>query len=240
MDDYRLKTDVVHGLPPSSEDNLAQHLTSGGRVSPSWDDVQAYARPRPGQRPTAEPSRMDGAIRRVATPLAAAIASLLRQVRPLATGSPGGPLETPDLLDLASGAQGDRDDGQLRRGTPGLFRDSIPRSATRRRPPSEGAIAAVRILGRPPHRDASAGDAVPEPEPRGGRGSRARSARRIALEKAVARARERLEPALARFHLTVSRRTPRRREPVLGRADPARKRIRLRTMAASSRSRPSL
>ncbi len=44
MDDYRLKTDVANRLPLSSEDKLAQHLTGGGRVSLSWDDVRAYAR----------------------------------------------------------------------------------------------------------------------------------------------------------------------------------------------------
>ena len=43
MDDYRLKTEVARRLPLSAEDDLAQLLAKSGRVSLSWDDVQAYA-----------------------------------------------------------------------------------------------------------------------------------------------------------------------------------------------------
>ena len=43
MDDYRLKTEVVARLDTSSENGLAKLLTDTGRVSLSWDEVEAYA-----------------------------------------------------------------------------------------------------------------------------------------------------------------------------------------------------
>ena len=178
MDDYRLKTDVADRLPLSSEDNLAQHLTSGGRVSPVMGRRAGLRAPRPRQRPTAEPARVVGAIRRLATPLGAAVSALLRRVGSLATSPRGEPLETSDLLDLAGGAQGDRDHGQLRRGAPRLSAIRFLDPEHPRGPPPEGAIVAVRILGRPPHRDARTRHPVSEPEPRWGGRPGARSGER--------------------------------------------------------------
>lgn len=43
MDNYKLKTNVVASLDTSSENGLAKLLTDGGRVSLSWEDVEAYA-----------------------------------------------------------------------------------------------------------------------------------------------------------------------------------------------------
>ena len=43
MDDYKLKTEVVASLNASPENGLAKLLTGGGRVSLSWEDVEAYA-----------------------------------------------------------------------------------------------------------------------------------------------------------------------------------------------------
>ena len=44
MDSYKLKTGVLDLLDGSSEHVLANLLTEGGRVSLSWEDVEAYAR----------------------------------------------------------------------------------------------------------------------------------------------------------------------------------------------------
>ena len=43
MDDYRLKTEVVARLDASSQNRLAQLLADSGRVSLSWEEVEAYA-----------------------------------------------------------------------------------------------------------------------------------------------------------------------------------------------------
>ena len=43
MDDIKLKTEVVARLATSSENGLAKLLTASGRVSLSWDEVEAYA-----------------------------------------------------------------------------------------------------------------------------------------------------------------------------------------------------
>ena len=47
MDDIKLKTEVVARLDTSSENGLAKLLTHGGRVSLSWDEVEAYAQVDP-------------------------------------------------------------------------------------------------------------------------------------------------------------------------------------------------
>ena len=44
MDDYKLKTEVVAKLDMSPEDGLAKLLADNGRVSISWEEVEAYAR----------------------------------------------------------------------------------------------------------------------------------------------------------------------------------------------------
>lgn len=44
MDDYQLKKKVMARLDMSSGNGLAKLLTAGGRVSPSWEEVEAYAR----------------------------------------------------------------------------------------------------------------------------------------------------------------------------------------------------
>ncbi len=44
MDNYKLKTEVVARLGMSSENGLAKLLTDSGRVSLSWEEVEAYAR----------------------------------------------------------------------------------------------------------------------------------------------------------------------------------------------------
>ena len=43
MDDYRLKTEVVARLDVPSENGLVKLLAGSGRVSLSWEDVEAYA-----------------------------------------------------------------------------------------------------------------------------------------------------------------------------------------------------
>ena len=43
MDDYKLKTNVVASLNMSSGNGLTNALTDGGRVSLSWEEVEAYA-----------------------------------------------------------------------------------------------------------------------------------------------------------------------------------------------------
>lgn len=43
MDDYKLKTEVMARLDISSENGLVNLLTDGGRVSLSWEEVEAYA-----------------------------------------------------------------------------------------------------------------------------------------------------------------------------------------------------
>ena len=47
LDDYKLKTEVVARLDTSSENGLAKLLTGGGRVSLSWEAIEAYARLAP-------------------------------------------------------------------------------------------------------------------------------------------------------------------------------------------------
>ena len=44
MDNYKLKTEVVARLGMSSKNGLAKLLTDGGRVSLSWEEVEAYER----------------------------------------------------------------------------------------------------------------------------------------------------------------------------------------------------
>ena len=44
MDDYKLKTEVVAKLDMSPENGLAKLLADSGRVSLSWEEVEAYAR----------------------------------------------------------------------------------------------------------------------------------------------------------------------------------------------------
>ena len=44
MDNYKLKRNVVAKLDMSSDNGLAKLLTDGGRVSLSWEEVEAYAR----------------------------------------------------------------------------------------------------------------------------------------------------------------------------------------------------
>ena len=43
MDDYKLKTEVVEGLKTSSESSLQRLLSNSGRVSLSWEEVEAYS-----------------------------------------------------------------------------------------------------------------------------------------------------------------------------------------------------
>ncbi|MCZ0939549.1 MAG: helicase-related protein [Caldilineaceae bacterium] len=44
MDDYKLKTEVVEGLGISPESNLQRLLANSGRVSLSWEEVEAYSK----------------------------------------------------------------------------------------------------------------------------------------------------------------------------------------------------
>ena len=43
MDDYKLKTEVVDSLDTSSDNSLQTLLTNSGRMSLSWEEVEAYA-----------------------------------------------------------------------------------------------------------------------------------------------------------------------------------------------------
>ena len=118
MDDYQLKKKVMARLDMSSDDGLEKLLTDGGRVSLSWEEVEAYAQLDPANARLR--SLLDWLERGEAWRLLWLPPALpyYGRVRSLEDGARAAAVEAFDLLDLASRPQGYRGCGELRCRTP--------------------------------------------------------------------------------------------------------------------------
>ena len=223
MDNYKLKTEVVAKLD-MPESGIAELLAGSGRVSLSWEEVEAYARLDPAN------ARLRSLLEWIELGEAWKLLWLPPSLPYYAESGPWQAARrqqfTKRLIfstwQVVPKAVASVVSYEVERRIFPPFRRLDPQHT--RRTPEKTAATAVRLLERPSHGDARARDAVPESQPRragrsrpGGRG-RAHTGTHHCPGQGKART------APCRTHRSVPRQYARGRELVLGSPDPARSR----------------